>query len=238
MRFYHLVLLVTAILLATGGSTAEPKGLKLTLTDNTSHQVNTVTPTKRFLRAYSPDKEDEDTEERGISVKLPGLEKISNVFKSSKTKQLEGLIKADDSIGNAFKALQLSKMPIDKNGFIETEMVNKFFSSTNFKVWSKHVARLNKKNPEAAMLQHLTNVFGEKEAAIMIMLSQLRRNTRGIGKKLEAAQFNKWFTKRKFPPQIVEDVFKVKFNDIHKEPRVKAVFIDYSKYFTNRVETY
>ncbi|GMF18913.1 unnamed protein product [Phytophthora lilii] len=191
MRLNHFVMLLAVMIVAIVDTT---KASNVLSAGNKVRQV----PTKRVLRAYTFDKDDKDTQERGISVMLPRLEKISNssVFKSSKTKQLEGLIKADEPIENA---LQLSKISIAKDGFIETKMVNRFFSSTNFKVWSKHVAQLYKKNPEVAMLQQFANFYGEKEVATMILVSKLSGNTCRIGKKLEAAQFTKWYTEGKWP---------------------------------------
>lgn len=94
-------------------------------------------------------------------------------MKSSKVKELQGLLKADESLANAFKKVKLSTMPIGKNDFVEKKMVVKFFSSPNFKAWSKHAATTNPQNPQAAMLTALTNVFGEKNVATMILLGKI-----------------------------------------------------------------
>lgn len=103
----------SAVLLGIAAATGESQ-LKTSAT--LTHTLDSNTPTKRLLRAY-------EDEERGISAKIPGLEKISSVLKSSKTKELEGLLKTGESIGNAFKTLKLSTMPIGKNGFIESKLV-------------------------------------------------------------------------------------------------------------------
>ncbi|KAH7491203.1 RxLR effector protein [Phytophthora ramorum] len=186
MRFYHLVLLMVAVLFASADPTSAYRGSKLTTPGAQTQVLQDNTATKRLLRAYT------DDEKRGISI--PGLESVLKVFPSSKTKQLQGLLKADETLGNAFKTLGLSKMPIAKNNFIETKMVEKLFSSTNFKVWSKHAARLNKQDPEGAMLTSLTNVFGEKNVATMILLGKRSRRSHQVAKKLEAAKIKKWFS--------------------------------------------
>ncbi|ETN07625.1 hypothetical protein PPTG_12967 [Phytophthora nicotianae INRA-310] len=177
---------------------------------------------------------------RGISANIPGLEKISKAFTSSKTKELQGLLKADDSLGNAFKTLKLSKMPIGKDGFIETEMVVKFLSSRNFKVWSQHAAKLNKEDSYGAMITALTNVFGDKNVAIMVLLGKHSRSSSGVSKKLETALFNKWYTVDKY--RTADDMFakvlKANRDTIHGYAREKFIWGDYSKYITNRVMNY
>lgn len=118
--------------------------------------------TTRYLRVATTDEEED--EERGISAKIPGLEKISSALKSSKTKtkELQALLKADESLGKAFKTVKLSTMPIGKDDFIETNMVVKFFSSPNFKAWSNHAAKTNPQSPQGTMLTALTNVLERK----------------------------------------------------------------------------
>ncbi|KAG3060242.1 hypothetical protein PI124_g22949 [Phytophthora idaei] len=173
-----------------------------------------------------------------MPVNIPGLEKISKAFTSSKTKELKALLKADDDLGNASKALKLSTMPIGKNGFIETKMVVKFLSSRNFKVWSEHAAKLNKQDPEGAMLTALTNVFGEKEVAIMILLGKHSWSSSGAAKKLETALFNKWYTIDKYrtADDAFTNVLKADRNTIHQYAREKAIWGDYSTYITNSHE--
>ncbi|KAG3116872.1 hypothetical protein PI124_g531 [Phytophthora idaei] len=41
------------------------------------------------------------------------------MFTSSKTKELQGLLKVEDNLGNNFKKLGLSTMPIGKNDYIK-----------------------------------------------------------------------------------------------------------------------
>ncbi|KAH7465879.1 hypothetical protein PRIC1_014660 [Phytophthora ramorum] len=228
MRFYHLVLLMVAVLFASAGPTSAYRGSKLTTPEAQAQVLQDNTPTKRLLRAYT------DDEERGISI--PGLESVLKVFPSSKTKQLQGLLKADETLGNAFKTLGLSKMPIGKDDFIETKMVVKLFSSTNFKVWSKHAARLNKQDPEGAMLTSLTNVFGEKNVATMILLGKHTQSSRQVANKLEAAQFKKWATTYKYTADdVFVKVLKLKRQDIHKHSREKFIWGDYDTYRHNMI---
>ncbi|KAH7465912.1 RxLR effector protein [Phytophthora ramorum] len=101
MRFYHLVLLMVAVLFASAGPTSAYRRSKLTTPGTQTQVLQDNTPAKRLLRAYT------DDEERGISI--PGLESALKVFPSSKTNQLQGLLKADGSIDDAFKTLGLSK---------------------------------------------------------------------------------------------------------------------------------
>ncbi|POM78149.1 Secreted RxLR effector peptide protein [Phytophthora palmivora] len=125
-----------------------------------------------------------------------------------------------------------------KTQFIETKDVIKLFSSTNFKLWSKHVAKVNKENPDAAMLTALTNVFGEKEVAIMILLSKDSWKVGSVVKKLEKAQFNKWFNARKRPDNVLENVLGVKFVNINRNPREKQIWAAYETYSTKRIKNY
>ncbi|KAL4114539.1 hypothetical protein PRIC2_014473 [Phytophthora ramorum] len=115
-------------------------------------------------------------------------------------------------------------------------MVVKLFSSTNFKVWSKHAARLNKQDPGGAMLTSLTNAFGEKDVAIMILLGKHTQSSRQVAKKLEAAQLNKWVTTYKYTAdQVFEKVLKVERKDIHKHSREKFIWGDYDTYLHNMI---
>ncbi|KAG6952924.1 hypothetical protein JG688_00013050 [Phytophthora aleatoria] len=91
------------------------------------------------------------------------------MFTSSKTKELQGLLKVEDNLGNYFKKLGLSTMPIGKNDYIE--------------------------DPDGAMFTALTNVFGEKNVATMILLGKHSWGSSTAAKKLEKAQFNKWYAK-------------------------------------------
>ncbi|GMF18911.1 unnamed protein product [Phytophthora lilii] len=88
MGSYHFVMLLTVMVIATANTDTASKESELTASEGATHQLDIVTSTQRLLRAYTPDKEDEVTEERGIS-KLPRLDKILNVLKSSKSKQLK-----------------------------------------------------------------------------------------------------------------------------------------------------
>ncbi|ETO59009.1 hypothetical protein F444_22613 [Phytophthora nicotianae P1976] len=234
MKFYLVALLVVVMVIVSSDTSSAAREWKVKSTDVPFHVLEN-TPSKRLLRTYHSAEE-----ERGISVNFPSLEKLSKAFTSSKTKELQGLLKADDSLGNAFKTLQLSKMPIGKDGFIETEMVVKFLSSRNFKVWSQHAAMLNKEDSYGAVITALTNVFGDKNVAIMVLLGKHSRSSSGVSKKLETALFNKWYTVDKYrtADDMVAKVLGVKRSRIHGYPREKFIWGDYSKYITNRVMNY
>ncbi|KAI9984883.1 hypothetical protein PInf_006445 [Phytophthora infestans] len=96
-------------------------------------------------------------------------------------------------------------------------MVAKLLSSRNFKVWSQHAVKINKEDPYGAMLTTLTNVFGEKNVAIMILVGKLSRNSRDVAKKLEKAQFYKWYVvdKYKTADEVFTNVLNADRNTIH-----------------------
>ncbi|KAG2799482.1 hypothetical protein PC111_g20411 [Phytophthora cactorum] len=222
MELYHVVLVVAALLFASADISSATRASKSKPT-----RVLQKTHTTRLLRTYNTGVEED--EERGISMTIPGLEKVSKAFTSSKTKKLQGLLTADESLGNAFQKLGLSKMLIanPQTGLIETKMVVKFLSSRNYKVWSQHAAKLNKNDPDTAMLTALTDALGEKEVAIMILLGK-HSSASSTAKKLETAQFNKWFATGKFTPDgALENVLKVKRSKIHRNPREKMIWGDY-----------
>ncbi|POM57512.1 RxLR effector family protein [Phytophthora palmivora] len=238
MSFCQFLLQVTVVLLVSCNPGSASKNSMPSEFSSSTHVLESHTPTNRYLRAYTTS--EGDNEERGISVKLPTLEQISNTLKSSKRKELEGLLKGDELVGDAFKKLKLSTMPIGnpKTQSIETKDVVKLFSSTNFKVWSDHVSKwseLNKKNPADTMLTALTSVFGEKEVAIMILLSKKSWRTGTVVKDLEKAQFNKWFNKILEPRRVYEDVLGANWRLIHGNPREKQIWLDYTAYSMNRV---
>ncbi|EEY63202.1 secreted RxLR effector peptide protein, putative [Phytophthora infestans T30-4] len=226
----RLVLLAVAFvyLLMYADATRESK-LKELMDDPTREFQNNLA--RRNLRA---DRSDED-EER---VNIPGFNKIAQVFKSSKTKELQGLLKADDSLANAFKTLGLSKMPIGKDNFIETDMVAKLFSSPNFKIWARHAANVNKQDPESAMLAALTNVFGEKEVATMILVGKLRWRSKSIAQKLETAQLSKWYSKGLAADDVFRQILSADPSRIKGYGRYKGIWENYSYYFIKRVVNY
>ncbi|KAG3110597.1 hypothetical protein PI124_g568 [Phytophthora idaei] len=233
MIFFHVILIGAVVLLANADPAPGSRESRLTPAANNA-------PTKRLLTRYTTDEGVDD--ERGITVNIPGLDKLSKAFTSSKTKELQGLLKADDNLGTAFKALGLSKIPIGnpQTGFIETEMVVKLFSSRNFKVWSQHAAKMNKQDPAGEMLTALTNVFGEKNLATMILLGKDSWGSRSVAKKLEKAQFNKWYAvdKHQTADGVLEKVLKMKREDIHRKSREKFIWADYMNYIRNRVMHY
>ncbi|KAE8898521.1 hypothetical protein PF005_g14738 [Phytophthora fragariae] len=238
MGLYHCALVVAAVILAIASPAAAAKELKLTTLGALTPALENSTPTKRLLRAYTTNEEDGEDGERGISAKIPGLEKISNALKSSRTskaKELQGLLKADESIANAFKTLKLSTMPIGKNDFIETELVVKLFTSTNFKVWSKYAKKTNREDPYGAMVTALANVFGDKDLAIMILLGKGQWSSMGVAKKLEKSLFRSWLVQGKQPSDLLEKVFHVDRYWLQAYPRVKDIWGAYSTYVTKTV---
>ncbi|KAF1786769.1 hypothetical protein GQ600_9288 [Phytophthora cactorum] len=69
----------------------------------------------------------------------------------------------------------------------------------------------------------------------MILLGK-HSSASSTAKKLETAQFNKWFATGKFTPDgALENVLKVKRSKIHRNPREKMIWGDYMKYVRNRV---
>ncbi|KAG2783745.1 hypothetical protein PC129_g12202 [Phytophthora cactorum] len=133
------------------------------------------------------------------------------MFTSSKTKEFQGLLKVEDNLGNDFKKLGLSTMPIGKNDYI--------------------------KDPDGAMFTALTNVFGEKNVATVILLGKHLRGSSTVAKKLEKAQFNKWYAKDNHL-STAEKVLNVKSIDIHMNSREKIISEAYTKYILDRVMTY
>ncbi|EEY63203.1 RXLR effector family protein, putative [Phytophthora infestans T30-4] len=132
----------------------------------------------------------------------------------------------------------MSTVNIGKNNFIETDMVAKLFSSPNLKIWAQHAANVNKQDPEGAMLAALTNVFGEKEVATMILVGKLRWRSKSIAQKLETAQFNKWYSKGFAADDVFRQVLKANRDRIHGYPRFKGIWKDYSYYLIKRVVNY
>ncbi|EEY62357.1 RXLR effector family protein, putative [Phytophthora infestans T30-4] len=132
------------------------------------------------------------------------------------------MLKADEALGSAFKTLKLSTMRIGKD---DTKMVAKFLSSRNFKIWFQHAVKINKDDPYGEMLKALTNVFGEKNVAMMILAGNLSRNSRDVAKKLEKAQFYKWYfvDKYKTADEVFTNVLKADRNRIHGYGREKEI---------------
>ncbi|KAK1931205.1 hypothetical protein P3T76_013394 [Phytophthora citrophthora] len=214
MPFYHVVLLVVALLVSGANSTSEPK-------------------TSRYLRAFTT--EVDDSEDRGISVNLPGLEKISNAFTSTKTKELQKLIKAGESTGDSFKSLGFGKALSFEQG-VRTKMVSKFLSGDKFKAWSKYT-KLNQKHPDEAMLTAFTSAYGEKNTAVIILLGKDALRSRAAAKRLETAQFNKWYTQDGLTnaDELVKQVLKVPRNKLRGYPREMSIWDNYSKYISKVV---
>ncbi|KAF4042863.1 hypothetical protein GN244_ATG04781 [Phytophthora infestans] len=129
-------------------------------------------------------------------------------------------------------------MPVGKNNFIQTDLVAKLFSSPNFKIWAQHAAKVNKQYPEGAILAALTDVFGEKEVATMILVGKLRWRSKSIAQKLEAAQFNKWYSKGLTADDVFWQVLKANRGKIRGYGRFMGIWEDYSKYIIKRVVNY
>ncbi|OWZ14470.1 RxLR effector protein [Phytophthora megakarya] len=247
MRSYQFVLFVLLILVSISDFASASKNSSLVAPCAPTRVLGNNTPIKRLLRTDRTS--DEAEEERGMPSSLQNvLKKLSNVFtfESRKTKELRGLLKADESIDDAFKTLKLNNMDLTKNGMLSQKKVVNLFKSRNFMVWSAHVAKvskLNKQKPEIAMLEALTNAFGEKQAAIMILLSTdaWKRGTINairasfVVKKLEKAQFNKWFDSKLEPKYVLERVLKINYGDIYLNPREMLIWANYNRWYTTRI---
>ncbi|KAG6623613.1 putative secreted RxLR effector protein [Phytophthora cinnamomi] len=236
MGFYHVVLLLVTVLLANTDPATAFRHSQLTTPDTPSRELENDTPNKRLLRAYTTD--EDDGEERGFSAKIPGLEKIANALKSSKTKELEALLKADESMIDTFKKLKLNTVSVGTDGFVESKKVVELFSSQNFKIWSKYATQTKPEDPQGAMVATLTTLFGDKNLATMILLGKDSRSSRSIAKQLETAQFNSWYKQGKRPDGVLENMFGVTLSKIHGSSRAKYVWINYSNYVTNRVKNH
>ncbi|KAF1792379.1 hypothetical protein GQ600_7121 [Phytophthora cactorum] len=167
--------------------------------------------------------------------------KLTLAANNAPTKRLLTTYTTDEGVDDerGVKAQQNSyRQP--KTGFIETEKVVKLFSSRNFKVWSQHAAKMNKQDPAGEMLTALTNVFGEKNLATMILLGKHSWGSSSVAKKLEKAQFNKWYAvdKHQTADDVLEKVLNVKRKDIHRNSREKFIWADYMNYIRNRVIHY
>ncbi|KAF4045932.1 hypothetical protein GN244_ATG01596 [Phytophthora infestans] len=242
MKYPYAVCLVFLLLFAYFAPVPATRELNLSAHTRSSTRVVDSVTTKRLLRAHSSGKEEgtEQEEQRGISINVPSLEKISKIFTSSKTTELKGKLMADEALDSAFETLKLSNMRISSHDFVETKMVAKLLSSRNFKVWSQHAVKINKEDPYGAMLTTLTNVFGEKNVAIMILVGKLSRNSRDVAKKLEKAQFYKWYVvdKYKTADEVFTNVLNADRNTIHGYAREKAIWGDYFKYIMDTVMKY
>ncbi|OWZ07864.1 RxLR effector protein, partial [Phytophthora megakarya] len=159
MRFYQFVVLMAAVLFTISNCASASENSKLVVADGSVRVLTSYTPIKRRLRAESTN--DGEEEQRMFSFK----------FTPSKTKEFEALIEGKP-IKEAFNKLDLGKMTIAKKGKVEANMVKDVVKSDQFKVWFRHASKLNKQNPETAMLEQLTHSFGEKEVAIMISMSK------------------------------------------------------------------
>ncbi|OWZ01866.1 RxLR effector protein [Phytophthora megakarya] len=242
MRFYQFILLVILVLFVTSSPASASKNSKMATPGAPTSVLESNTPIQRYLKASPANGETE--EERGISENLRSImQKILNLFKSSKTKELQGLLKADDSIDDAFHKLKLNEMAIKENDFIETKMVVDLLKSKNFQAWYKHsakVSKLSQEKPEAAMLTTLSSFYGEKEVATMILLSKdaWRRGTIDsvwasiASRRMEKALFNKWFNEGLDAKQVLEKVLGVRMHNIHRHSRAKFIWGDYNKWYT------
>ncbi|KAG1706909.1 hypothetical protein DVH05_027759 [Phytophthora capsici] len=202
MKFCHIVVLAIVLLGACP----------------TTHGNNI--PTNRFLRAYTT-----EDEERAFPVNL-GFEKIANALTSGKTKEFKNLVKAGQSVDDSFANLGLGQVLN-----FGKEVAN-FFTSDKFKAVSKYAAKMNQKDPESAILSALTRAYGEKNAAVIILLGKDSLSSRTVAKKLETAQFTKWYTVDKIPnaDELVKKVLDVPRRKIRMYPREMSIWDNYSKF--------
>ncbi|KAK1940114.1 hypothetical protein P3T76_008437 [Phytophthora citrophthora] len=215
MKFHQIVLLVVTLL--------------VTSTDLVQGKH---TPPKRFLRVDTP-----EDEGRVFPVNIPGLGKISNAMKTSKTKELQKLVNAGQSADDSFKGLGLGQV-LDFGKTVNWKMVGKFFSNRKFKAWAKYTAQLNQKDPDGAMLATLTSAYGEKNAAIIILLGKDARSS--VASRLETAQFYKWrnVDNLENADMALVKALEVPRRKIHAYPLEKSIWENYSKYIINQVMNY
>ncbi|KAG1706916.1 hypothetical protein DVH05_027766 [Phytophthora capsici] len=111
-------------------------------------------------------------------------------------------------------------------------MVANFFTSDKFKAVSKYAAKMNQKDPDSAILSALTSAYGEKNAAVIILLGKDSLSSRTVAKKLETAQFTKWYTVDKIPnaDELVKKVLDVPRRKIRMYPREMSIWDNYSKF--------
>ncbi|KAF1783239.1 hypothetical protein GQ600_22899 [Phytophthora cactorum] len=110
------------------------------------------------------------------------------MFTSSKTKELQGLLKwktISGMISRSWGSAQCLSVKMTISRLV------KLFSSRNFKVWSQHATKINKQDPDGAMLTALTNVFGREERGDHDPIGEAFVGSSTVAKKLEKAQFNK-----------------------------------------------
>lgn len=89
------------------------------------------------------------------------------------------------------------------------------------------------------MLTEHTNVFGENDVAIMILLGKDSRWSKSVAKKLETALFNKWYATDKFnADKVLTGVLGVARNRIHENSRAKSIWANYMDYTRKRVVNY
>ncbi|OWZ06306.1 RxLR effector protein [Phytophthora megakarya] len=184
MRLYDFVLVVVLVLLASFDPASAFKNSKLTIPGNLRESN---TPGTRFLRDTPIEDKDQ---ERGFSLKNNLLVRlVANKRKEAQVlKALQG-----KSIKQAFKTAKLNDIRItDAKGSLVKEKVTAFFSSPEFKAWSKHTANVYSKDPNVAMLSILKDNLGTDRVVKMIIMSADSKRAGKVVQKLETAQFNEY----------------------------------------------
>ncbi|EGZ06788.1 hypothetical protein PHYSODRAFT_459616, partial [Phytophthora sojae] len=139
---------------------------------------------------------DDEGGERGITAKVPGIEKLKNIFKpSAETAQIREWLKSGRSSTGVFVDLLIDSK------------VDEVLTSPNFKIWARYVAKTHKQNQHAEIVRILTGRVEDKELAAMLQAAKGVRGTKSIASKLQKAQFRMWFNKKIRPSAVIEEIF-------------------------------
>uniref|UniRef100_A0AAV1V7F9 Uncharacterized protein n=1 Tax=Peronospora matthiolae TaxID=2874970 RepID=A0AAV1V7F9_9STRA len=174
---------------------------------------------------------DQEQEDRGFFAKASSLVKVAERLVPTWFEQPQGLPRIDESLKEAFETLGLKSMPISRDEIIRTHLVVEFFSSRKFERWAKHAARTNKQDCYAAMFDVLQATFNEKNVATLIILAKGSLKTRSIGKKLEMAQFEWWFSQGYEPDYILMRILDIRKPHLPRYRRIESIYRRYKEFF-------
>ncbi|OWY95415.1 Avirulence (Avh) protein [Phytophthora megakarya] len=155
-----------------------------------------------------------------FSAILSYLKKIKRFFQSRENVELQSWLKARLSTDDVFKILQLD------------EAGDKLLSNPNLKRWAAFVEKKIGNPPELMMVMKLRTHYDDATLARMFEFGTKTKGTRKMAKKLQDAQFVRWFLDGKWPNEIIDDVFKVPLGaSWTKTDDVQPIWAKYSKYF-------
>ncbi|ETP36107.1 hypothetical protein F442_15866 [Phytophthora nicotianae P10297] len=186
MRLYDVVLAAATILLTAidGISIAtdanrNPVDLSATTRSFTQEQQNI--PTKRSLRVYTTEAEDND-EERAINFKsLPGVDKLKTAWTQNKLSKYLKKGKTGDEV--------FSKLKLDKAG-------DTLFENPKFHVWVKYVTDYNIKagKNEISIIPTLTKHYADDVLVKMLEIASKSSvvDTRRVASSLQEQQVKYW----------------------------------------------